>query len=158
MIQKIIRRFDLAIQRYRGFFWGIFLYSSDINLRIKESVRFINTRNISIGKTVFINHDSEFDATSACIKLGDNISIGQHCSFITTNHIFKKGVLMNSQGNIGEEIIIENDVWIAAHCIILPGVTIGTGSVIAAGAVVTKDVAPYSVMGGVPAKLIKKRI
>jgi len=56
-----------------------------------------------------------------------------------------------------KEIKIGNDVWIGAHAVILPGVTINDGSVIAAGAVVTRDVPPYSVVGGVPAKAIKQR-
>ncbi len=56
-----------------------------------------------------------------------------------------------------QDVVIENDVWIGANATILKGVTIGTGSVICAGAVVTKDVPPYSIVGGVPAKLIKKR-
>ncbi|HOO26508.1 MAG TPA: DapH/DapD/GlmU-related protein [Clostridiales bacterium] len=55
------------------------------------------------------------------------------------------------------KITIEDNVWIGANAVITPGITIGTGSIIGAGAVVTKDVEPYSVMGGVPAKLIRKR-
>lgn len=58
---------------------------------------------------------------------------------------------------IGGAITVENNVWIAAHCVILPNVTIKTGSVIAAGAVVTKDVPPYVVVAGVPARVIKSR-
>lgn len=56
-----------------------------------------------------------------------------------------------------QDVVIEDDVWIGCNAIILKGVTIGTGAVIAAGAVVTKDVAPYSIVGGNPAKLIRKR-
>lgn len=56
-----------------------------------------------------------------------------------------------------QPVIIENDVWVGTWAIILKGVCIGRGSIIAAGAVVTKNVSPYSVMGGVPAKLIKRR-
>jgi maltose O-acetyltransferase len=56
-----------------------------------------------------------------------------------------------------EPVIIEDDVWIGARVIILPGVKIGKGSIVGAGAVVTKDVEPYSIVAGVPAKLIRKR-
>lgn len=56
------------------------------------------------------------------------------------------------------DIIIDDDVWIGAGAIILTGVTIGKGSVIAAGSIVTKDVEPYTIVGGNPAKLIKKRV
>jgi acetyltransferase-like isoleucine patch superfamily enzyme len=56
-----------------------------------------------------------------------------------------------------DQTIVESDVWIGAGVILLPGITIGTGSIVAAGAVVTKSCEPYSVIGGNPAKLIKKR-
>jgi len=58
---------------------------------------------------------------------------------------------------VNKEVIIENDVWIGANAIILPGVTIGNGAIIGAGAIVTKDVPPYAIVGGIPAKVIKYR-
>ena len=54
-------------------------------------------------------------------------------------------------------VTVEDDVWIGSNCVILPGVTIGCGSVIGAGAVVTKDIPPYSIAVGVPAKVLKQR-
>lgn len=65
---------------------------------------------------------------------------------------------MREQQGENRQIVIEDDVWIGYNAIILGGVTIGTGAVIAAGAVVTENVEPYSIVGGVPAKLIKKRM
>ncbi|MFC4210396.1 DapH/DapD/GlmU-related protein [Pedobacter lithocola] len=64
---------------------------------------------------------------------------------------------MHEQGVEREFIKIEDDCWIGTNSVILSGVTVGKGSIIAAGSVVTKSVEPYSIMGGVPAKLIKKR-
>ena len=64
---------------------------------------------------------------------------------------------MKDQGVEKKEVIIEDDCWLAANSIILAGVTIGKGSVVAAGSVVTDHVAPYSVVAGVPAKFIKSR-
>lgn len=88
----------------------------------------------------------------------------QDVLFITGNHrIDLLGKYMidvqNNEKNAEDDanIIIEDDVWIASRAIILKGVHIGRGSVVAAGAVVTKDVAPYSVVGGVPARFIKYR-
>jgi len=79
-------------------------------------------------------------------------------SLYAENHNFDSiDVPMKDQGVATAPIIIEDDCWIAANCIILSGVRIGKGSVIAAGSVVTKDVAPYSVMGGNPAKKLKTR-
>ena len=92
-------------------------------------------------------------------KIGNNVMMGQDCLLYTRNHDFSDVEKpMIDQGFSSKEIIIiEDDVWIGARVIILPGVKIGKGSIIGAGAVVTKDVDPYSMVGGVPAKLIKKR-
>ena len=76
----------------------------------------------------------------------------------SANHVFlDKYSLICDQGHERGDITIGNDVWIAAHVCVLPGVTIGDGAVCGAGAVVTKDVPPYSVVAGVPAKIIKMR-
>ncbi|MCA9936785.1 MAG: hypothetical protein KC415_22775 [Anaerolineales bacterium] len=64
---------------------------------------------------------------------------------------------ISEQGYTNAPIVIEDDVWIGFQAVILPGVTVGKGSIIGAGAVVTKDVPPYSIMGGVPARLIRQR-
>jgi len=119
---------------------------------------FSGMKHISIGDNVYINHHVELLARDVGITIGNYVMIGQHTILITDNHNYEdpnKAIAL--QGSTNEQIIIENDVWIGSYVIILPGVTIGKGSVIAAGAVVTKDVRPYSVMGGIPAKLIKIR-
>ena len=78
--------------------------------------------------------------------------------FHTLNHNFDKmNVLIKNQGVTTKPIKVKNDVWIGSDVIILPGVTIGDGSVIGAGSVVTKDVEPYSIVVGNPARAIKKR-
>jgi len=86
--------------------------------------------------------------------------MGPDVMIYTQNHRFDRiDIPMIEQGNTEPKpVVIEDDVWIAARSIILPGVTIGKGAVIAAGAVVTKDVPPYTVVGGVPARKIKLRI
>jgi acetyltransferase-like isoleucine patch superfamily enzyme len=92
------------------------------------------------------------------LQIGDGVRIGAGVVIIPSNHVFADpDVPIYRQGNEGKGICIESDVWIGANCTVLDGVTIGQGSVIAAGAVVNKDVDPYSVVGGVPARLIKKR-
>ena len=92
------------------------------------------------------------------LKIGNNVLIAAHTVIIPANHIFSDhSKPINNQGLTKLGIVIEDDVWIGAGCKILDGVTIGKGSVIAAGAVVNKDVANYTIVGGVPAKFIKKR-
>lgn len=113
--------------------------------------------NLTIGDNVSINNYSIITARVP-ITIGNNVLIGPFVMINSSNHQYNNpSVLIREQGHKCAPIVIEDDVWIGAHCCILAGVTIGKGSVIAAGAVVTKDVAPYSVVGGVPAKLIKKR-
>ena len=92
-----------------------------------------------------------------CI-IGNDVMMGPECMIFTTNHCSRSvDIPMNQQGNEPEKpVIIEHDVWIGARVTILPGVTIGNNVVVAAGAVVTKDVPDNVVVGGNPAKIIKE--
>ena len=83
--------------------------------------------------------------------------IAPQCAFIALDHEFSAGDPLKHIGNKSEPIHIEKNCWIAFRATILSGVTVGEGSIVAAGAVVTKDVPPFSVVGGVPAKVIKQR-
>ena len=95
---------------------------------------------------------------SGKIKIGNNVMLAPRVSIYAENHVFSNSqITIKSQGVIKKDVIIEDDCWIASNAVILAGVTIGRGSVIAAGSVVNEDVAPYSVMAGVPAKFIKSR-
>ncbi len=92
------------------------------------------------------------------LTIGNNVLIASHCTLIPANHNFENtDIPIRDQGETMDGITIEDDVWLGTHVTVLDGVTIGTGSVVAAGSVVTKDVEAYSVMAGVPAKCIKKR-
>lgn len=108
--------------------------------------------NIDLGKDVFINADCCFQDQGG-ITIGDGTLIGHQVVIATINHDLdpeKRGDM------ILEPVVIGRNVWIGSHATILPGVTIGDGAVIAAGAVVNKDVEARTVVGGVPAKFIKK--
>jgi acetyltransferase-like isoleucine patch superfamily enzyme len=112
------------------------------------------------------------------LKIGDNSNIGAYCylgcgggieigshvmmsprvSLHSENHNFERlDLSMKDQGVTRSPIVIEDDCWLASGSVILSGVRIGQGSIVAAGAVVTKDVPPYSIVGGVPAKIIDRR-
>lgn len=92
------------------------------------------------------------------LTIGDNVLIAAHTVVIPSNHIFKDPhVLIRFQDETKKGIVIEDDVWIGAGCQILDGIIIGKGAVVGAGSVVTKDVPPYVVVAGVPAKIIKNR-
>lgn len=92
------------------------------------------------------------------LTIGDNVLIAGHCLIIPSNHIFSDiNSPINQQGLTKKGIVIENNVWIGAGCRILDGVRIGHGAIVAAGAVVNKTVMLNTIVGGVPAKLIKTR-
>lgn len=96
---------------------------------------------------------------SGYIEIGNHVMISPRVSIYAENHVFDETTrTIKSQGVVKKKVVIEDDCWIAANSIILAGVTIGKGSVVAAGSVVTSDVPPYSVVGGVPARIIKKRL
>jgi acetyltransferase-like isoleucine patch superfamily enzyme len=97
------------------------------------------------------------------IYASNEISIGKDCMIapfvhiVDSDHGISRHVMMNRQDNIVSPIHIGADVWIGAHSVILKGVNIGYGAVIAAGAVVKEDVDPYKIVGGVPAKVLGER-
>lgn len=127
------------------------------NVQIWQGVRIMNLQTVSIGNNVAIGYDVLLQGNGELI-IGDRVLIGHGTKIITSNHVIPP----NRQpiwgaGHVHKSVKIEDDVWIAANVIILPGVTIGKGSVVAAGAVVTKDVKPYTIVGGSPAIVIKER-
>ena len=93
------------------------------------------------------------DGRYAKLIIGNNVDIAQETNIWTLEH----DVNSTDHHEMGADVIIDDYVWIASRVTILPGVHIGKGAVIASGAVVTKDVPPYSIVGGVPAKVIGQR-
>ncbi|WP_083621218.1 LbetaH domain-containing protein [Planktothrix paucivesiculata] len=111
---------------------------------------------ISIGQGTYINSGVRFSTSEdAPITIGERVLIGPRCSFETASHSLNLSE-GKQRSRFTKPIMIENDVWIATGVIVLPGVRIGEGSVVAAGAVVTTDVPPYTLVGGVPARVIKQ--
>ncbi|MBC8207258.1 MAG: acyltransferase [Kiritimatiellaeota bacterium] len=95
---------------------------------------------------------------SGYIEIGNNVMMGPRVNLMAENHNFERtDIAMKEQGVTRSFIKIEDDVWLGVGSTVLAGVTIGRGSIVAAGAVVTKDVPPFSIVGGVPAKIIKNR-
>lgn len=118
--------------------------------------------NMTVGDYTSIPKGATFYCTEAPLTIGKKVIFGPHPTIITGDHridVIGK-YIMDSTEKLPENdapVVIEDDVWTGANVTILKGVTIGRGSVIAAGAVVTKSFPPYSIIGGVPAKLLKMR-
>lgn len=127
----------------------------DFGERVK--LRCFGNGKIQIGNNVSVNEFSIIHSGDK-ITIGNNVVMGAFCYINDTNHTFKdKHTPVKDQGWNAKEITIEDNVWVGAHVTILDDVTLGHDSVIGAGAVVTKNVEPFSVVAGVPAKELYKR-
>lgn len=118
----------------------------------------VRTDRIEIGERVVIRPQTVIMANDiARIIIGNDVLIGSGAHFYSSNHAFDRpDMLIAAQGHSkAGDLVIEDDVWIGACAIILPGVRIGRHSVVAAGSVVTKSVEPFSVYAGVPARKVK---
>lgn len=144
-------------KRIRGFFGKRILLSCGKNINIEKGAVFNSRCALGNGSGIGVN--SEINAVDGTlVTIGDNVSMGPEVIIYTQNHIYDSVESpINEQGYRKANVSIGDDCWIGRRCIILPGVHIGKGVVIGAGAVVTKDVPDYSVVGGVPARIIKKR-
>lgn len=114
---------------------------------------------LTIGTNTYIGEYNNLRAAGGRLTIGNNCLISQHITIVTSNHNIKKMHLIQEQAwtDKNNYVTICNDVWIGANSVILPGVTINIGAVIAAGTIVTKDVPPYAIVAGNPAKIIKYR-
>jgi maltose O-acetyltransferase len=114
--------------------------------------RFYDPRNIQIGEDTIIGEFSVLDGR-AKLKIGSHVAVASEVMIYNSEH----NINDKNFKAINEKVIIEDYVFIGARVIILPNVTIGRGAVVAAGAVVTKDIPPFAIVGGVPAKIIGER-
>jgi len=113
---------------------------------------------LSIGHDVSIAKDVLIVAIGG-VRIGDRAMVGYGSKLISAGHnIPDDRKPMRFSGALLKEIVIEKDTWLGTQTIVLPGVTVGEGAIVAAGAVVTKNVEPFAIVGGVPAQLIKMRM
>jgi acetyltransferase-like isoleucine patch superfamily enzyme len=120
---------------------------------VQMCCRFLNGRKVHLGERNVINFGCLLDGRRNEIRTGNDVSIGPEAAILTLGHDPQSADFLDKGG----DVIIGNRVWIAYRAIILPGIKIGDGAVIAAGAVVTRDVEPFTIVAGSPAKKIGKR-
>lgn len=140
-------------------------FASCHNITVGNNVRigracFVTAGNgkLVLGNNVAVSPACHLAADNGLIEIGDYTLIGPGTVVRASNHCFddlQKPIML--QGHKPGQIIIENDVWIGANCVITPDVHIGQGAIIGAGAVVTHDVVPFAIVAGVPAREIGKR-
>lgn len=126
---------------------------------IPPDVSFRFPKNIELAPDVVLGPgDRIWASESARIVIRAHAMFGPNVIVITANHTFdSRNTFVGAQPQREQDVCIGEDVWIGANAVILPGVTIGNGAVVAAGAVVNMDVEPFSVVGGVPARVIGTR-
>lgn len=114
---------------------------------------------LSIGNGTSIGEMNNIRAAGGEIIIGEKCIFSQYITIVAANHLIKKDQYMIDQAwdTTKNKVVIEDDVWIGSHAQIMPGVTVGKGAIIAAGATVTKDVEAYAIMVGSPAKLLRYR-
>lgn len=120
--------------------------------------------DVSIFSNCSINGGSHWGFGKGCrifaaggLTIGNHVMFGGYITIITSNHRYVTQFSKEDNYNEYKPVVIKNDVWIGERAIILPGVTIGQGVIVGAGAIVTKDVPDYAVIGGNPARILKYR-
>lgn len=113
--------------------------------------------SIRFGDRVYVGRNTNI-AAYCRVTIGSDVLIAPYCHINSCNHRFdRRDIPISQQGLVPAPILIGDGAWIGTHVVILAGVTIGEGAIIAAGAVVNKDVPAYEIWGGVPARFLKKR-
>jgi acetyltransferase-like isoleucine patch superfamily enzyme len=137
----------------RRLFLRAYLGGLGQNSSIQMGCRFLNARKIYLGERNVINFGCLMDGRIHEIRTGSDVSIGPEAVILTLGHDPRAGDFRNQGGPVK----IGSRAWIAYRAIILPGVSIGEGAVVAAGSVVTRDVEPYAIVAGNPARKIGER-
>ena len=143
----------LPSRRLRRMFLCSWLASLGQGSGVQMHCRFLHGPGIHVGKRCVINYGCLLDGRRYPIKIGVNVSIGPEAAILTLGHDPRSPQFDDRGGSV----IIGDYVWIGYRAIVLPGVTIGNGAVVGAGAVVSKDVPPFTIVAGNPAHAIGER-
>ena len=148
------QKWSFGAKRLRAFCARHMLTSCGENVNVERHARF--GRGVTLGDRSGIGINASIGEQT---HIGSDVMMGPDCVIYTRNHRFDRLDIPMREHGYGpvEPVEIGDDCWIGGRVTILPGVHVGNGAVIAAGAVVTKDVPPYAVVGGVPAKIIYNR-
>ncbi len=153
--KRISSKINRLVENKRAAFFLRGLKHHGIDVSIRQPVCFEGIEFIEVGNDVSIAAFVHMWGYGG-IKIGNRVMIGSHSSISTITHDYTKEQMYNTI--VAKPIVIEDDVWIGTHSVIMPGVTIRKGAVVGAGAVVTKDVDAFSIVIGVPANALKLRL
>lgn len=139
------------------------LFLRAVGSRIGARVTYYPSVWISSGRHLVVGDDVDFATacvvtTDGGVTIGDRVLIGYGAKILSRNHAVPRGrARIFGGGHVSKPVDVANDVWIGAQAVLLPGVSIGEGAVIAAGSVVTKSVPPFAVVAGTPARIVRMR-
>lgn len=147
-------KISFGSKKVRAFCGKLMLRKCGSNVNIEKGAHF--STEVSLGDNSGIGINAQI---APYVTIGNDVMMGPDCMIYTTNHGMDRLdiPMWKQKSSKPEPVVIGNDVWIGSRVIILSGVHIGDGSVIGAGSIVTKDVEPYSIVAGNPARLIRKR-
>lgn len=163
LLYRIIRKFVGFYQRMEALDikQNLKCCGKNVNIGIHSD---ITSQNVSIGDHTTLGKNTRILSTRAEVKIGSYVMFGPSVTIITGDHrsdlIGRYMSTVRDDEKLPEndkDVVIEDDVWIGANAVILKGCVIGTGCIVATGSVVTKSMPPYSVVGGVPARVLKAR-
>lgn len=137
----------------RRCFLKVYLGRMGNGVGVQLNCRFLNARRVRLGERSVINFGCLLDGRKFRIEVGSDVSIGPEASILTLGHDPQSAEFEDRGG----DVIIGDHAWIGYRAIVLPGIVIGEGAVVGAGSVVTKDVPPFSIVAGNPAKKIGDR-
>jgi acetyltransferase-like isoleucine patch superfamily enzyme len=143
--------------RLRALAWSLVMLHVGHGTYFFDGFRCGSPHRVWIGDHVGINRQVLIGGEGG-VEIGDWVLIGNNVTILSSMHSFERvDVPIALQGTVTHRTVIESDVWIGSNAVVLPGVRIGRGAIIGAGAVVTHDVEPYAIVGGVPAHVIRFR-
>lgn len=140
-------------RRLRQAFLRLFFAQSPRSFSVQMHCRFLHSPGISLGDRSVINYGSVLDGRRYPLHIGSDVSIGPEASILTLGHDPRSPLF----ADLGGPVVIGDRVWIGYRAIVLPGVSIGDGAVVGAGSVVTRDVQPFQIVAGNPARVIGVR-
>lgn len=162
LVQQIVALLPDAgvLAGVRPWFYRRHLARVGRNFSMMSGAKIFEPSSVTIGDDVGINLGVILDPMEGGrIELGNSIGIGPYCVLRSSDHGFSDAtVSFRQQPHVGGTIVIEDDVWLGSHVVVTRNVRIGKGSVIGAHSVVTKDIPPYSIAMGVPARVVKSRL
>lgn len=154
LVRKLYCKLEATVNRVRCRALTAKLKTFGTNVNVQLPVTITAPNEVAVGSNVSIAAYVHIWGEGG-VAIGNRVMIGAHTSISSITHDYTQLSMFDTI--IVRPVVIEDDVWIGSNCVILPGLTVGTGAVVGAGAVVTKDVAPNTIVVGNPAKPTKVR-